>query len=133
MLLDTDVIVNFLRKKQGYDTLFLHLMQEGVLAMSIITYAELLYGTRRAASRTKENRKLDEFIDDFSISALPLTKESVGIYAKTKYELEKEGNKLDEFDLLIGATAVSHEAHLVTRNIKHFSRFPGLRIYSPAS
>jgi predicted nucleic acid-binding protein len=36
--------------------------------------------------------------------------------------------RVDQFDLLIGATAVHHEMVLVTSNIKHFERIPGLNI-----
>ena len=50
------------------------------------------------------------------------------IYAKTKKSLETVGKRLDEFDLLIGATANFHSLAIATLNLRHFKRIPGLRI-----
>ena len=35
-----------------------------------------------------------------------------------------------DFDLLIGATAIEHDLTLVTRNLSHFERIEGLKIYA---
>jgi predicted nucleic acid-binding protein len=42
--------------------------------------------------------------------------------------LEHTGQRVDQFDLLIGATAMHHELTLVTSNLKHFERMQGLEI-----
>ena len=38
------------------------------------------------------------------------------------------GQRVDQFDLLIGATAMHHKLTLVTSNLKHFERMEGLVI-----
>ena len=49
-------------------------------------------------------------------------------YAEIRWKLERRGQKIDSLDLLIGATAVAENYILVTGNVKHFERIPGLRI-----
>ena len=50
-------------------------------------------------------------------------------YAKEKVRLRKLGTPInDEFDLLIGVTAVENKLTLVTDNSKHFDAISGLKI-----
>ena len=49
-------------------------------------------------------------------------------YAKEKARLRKAGAPIDDFDLMIGATALSHGFVLVTENIKHLGRLQGIEI-----
>lgn len=48
-------------------------------------------------------------------------------YVQIKAKLEDEGKRLDEFDLLIAATAKISNLKLLTQNKKHFQRIPGLK------
>ena len=64
------------------------------------------------------------------ISGFPVDNvEIVDVYAQLKTDLEKAGERLDEFDLLIGASAKVNRFTLVTGNVKHFARIPGIKIY----
>lgn len=49
-------------------------------------------------------------------------------YAEEKARLMKSGNLIDDFDLLIGSTAVVHEMTMVTNNETHFERIKGIKI-----
>ena len=49
-------------------------------------------------------------------------------YAKEKARLRKKGLIIDEFDLLIGSSAIENNMMLVTRNVKHFNRLKGSKI-----
>lgn len=50
-------------------------------------------------------------------------------YAREKTRLRKLGTPLhDEFDLLIGVTAVEHDYTLVTDNTRHFARIENIRL-----
>ena len=53
---------------------------------------------------------------------------SLRVYGTIKALLENQGNRIDEFDLLIGACAVYNNCVTVTSNIKHFSHIPNLQI-----
>lgn len=43
-------------------------------------------------------------------------------------ELESEGKRIDDFDILIGSTAVKNNLVMVTDNIKHLERIPNIKI-----
>ncbi len=45
---------------------------------------------------------------------------SLDVYAKEKARLRKAGLRIDDFDLLIAATAVTHHLIMVTNNTSHF-------------
>ena len=123
-LLDTDIVVNYLR---GNNKLNEKIVKEG-MTISIITFGELLYGAHKSINKENSLKIIHEFISDLQVDILGLNQEIMDIYANTKALLEEKGKKLDEFDLLIGATARFHSLPLVTLNLRHFQRIPGLRI-----
>ncbi len=123
-LLDTDVIVNQLRGKRKIKE---NIIQEGT-AISIITLGELLYGAEKSANKENSLAIINGFISDLQVEILGLNQEVMQIYAKTKKSLEVSGKRLDEFDLLIGATANAYSLSIVTLNLRHFKRIPNLKI-----
>ena len=50
------------------------------------------------------------------------------VFAEAKAALRRQGAMIDDFDLLIGATAVKGGMTLVTENVKHLSHVPGVNI-----
>lgn len=123
-LLDTDVVINQLRGKTRIKE---DIIEEGT-AISIITFGELLYGAEKSANKESSLSILNGFVSDLQIDILGLNQKIMSIYAKTKASLERAGEKLDEFDLLIGAAACSESLSLATLNLRHFRRIPNLRI-----
>lgn len=61
------------------------------------------------------------------ISILPVWP-TIPVYAKERCRLERIGRRVDDFDLLIGATAIHHGLTLVTNNTKHFQRLNGIKL-----
>jgi len=49
-------------------------------------------------------------------------------YAHLRVNLEKKGEPIGSMDMLIAASAIAEAAILVTNNMDHFSRIPGLKI-----
>ena len=123
-LLDTDVSIDYLRGSVEVS----HRITAAGLAnfrLSEITVAELKYGAAKS-NRPEHNRlQVEAFIGDFGI--MPIY-ESLDTFASEKARLEKLGLRLDDFDLLIGATAIHYGLILVTNNVKHFERMKGLHI-----
>lgn len=54
--------------------------------------------------------------------------QAIDNYAKEKARLRKIGSSIDEFDLLIGATAITFGLKMVTNNTKHFDRIEGIKL-----
>ena len=50
------------------------------------------------------------------------------IYAKEKARLQKAGTPIDDFDLLIGVTSVTHQLTMVTNNTSHFKRISKIKL-----
>ena len=50
------------------------------------------------------------------------------MYAREKTRLQKAGTPLDDFDLLIGSTAITNKMIMVTNNVNHLNRMTGIII-----
>jgi tRNA(fMet)-specific endonuclease VapC len=124
-LLDTNVCVFYLRNKYGVDKKIKEAGCFDNCAISEITLAELKYGAE-TSDRVEENMR---FVDDFAqnITILPVFN-SLTLYAREKARLRKAGNLIDDFDLLIGCSAISNQLVLVTENEKHFDRLENISI-----
>jgi tRNA(fMet)-specific endonuclease VapC len=124
-LLDTNVCIFYLRGKYDVDK---RIKEAGGLTncvISEITLAELKYGAE-LSDRAEENMRL---VDEFSqkVTILPIFN-SLTIFAKEKARLKRNGNLIDDFDLLIGCSALINQLILVTENEKHFTRIENISI-----
>jgi tRNA(fMet)-specific endonuclease VapC len=95
------------------------------LEINLITYYEILSGLL-AKNAFKQLSVFEDFISENSI--MLLTEKSVKISAELYSTLRKAGNRLDDIDLLIAGIAIENDMTLITNNVKHFSRIPGLKI-----
>jgi tRNA(fMet)-specific endonuclease VapC len=124
-LLDTDFCIAFLRE----NPLALDRMDEAGwqgVAVSVITVAELFVGARKSNRSSANRNKVQGFISNLAV--LPLSTAILERFADIKVELMRRGERLEDFDLLIAATALAEGRTLVTGNRRHFGRIPGLRI-----
>jgi len=93
------------------------------LGISEISIAELKFGAYNSEKITENLKVIDQLIEQVNVyQILPC----LDVYAKEKTRLRKIGNIVDEFDLLIGATAIHNNLILVTRNLKHFERLESI-------
>lgn len=123
-LLDTDIVVFFLRNKKNIAER-LALLSPNDIFVSEVTVAELEYGNR-CSGRYEENKLMvDRFLS--SVNIVPFS-EAIHLYAEERYRLRMLGQSIEDFDLLIGCTAVSDNLIMVTNNAKHYSRIKDIRI-----
>jgi tRNA(fMet)-specific endonuclease VapC len=123
-LLDTNICVYFLKGLYNLDKKIQKAETENCF-VSEITIAELKFGAENSENQEKNRKTVDEFVSKFTI--IPIFN-SLDVYAKEKARLRKKGLPLDDFDLLIGATSISNNLTLVTRNISDFERLNGIEI-----
>ena len=123
-LLDTNICIYFLK---GQFDLHQKIETAGTenCFVSEVTIAELKYGVENSTQISKNWKTLEKFQNKFTI--IPIFT-SLDIYAKEKARLRKKGKLLDDFDLLIGATAISNNLTLATRNVSDFDRLDGIKI-----
>ena len=123
-LLDTNICVFYLRGKHKLN----EQMKEVGLSnccISEITLAELKYGAEFSDYVSDNMNLVNEFAEHITI--LPIFN-SLGLYAKEKARLRKSGILIDDFDLLIGCSAIANKLILVTENEKHFNRIRKIKI-----
>ena len=123
-LLDTDIVVFFLRNKKNIAE-HLALLSPNDIFVSEVTVAELEDGNR-CSGRYEENKwMVDRFLS--SVNIVPFS-DAIHLYAEERYRLRMLGQSIEDFDLLIGCTAVSDNLIMVTNNAKHYSRIKDIRI-----
>ncbi|GHV66039.1 twitching motility protein PilT [Bacteroidia bacterium] len=123
-LLDTSTCVFFFRDKFNIAAI---LKDKGIdnCCISEITLAELRYGAENSQNPLKHHGLIDEFIK--RIAVIPIT-DSIRVFAEEKVRLRRNGNLVDDFDLLIASSALLHRMVLVTDNVKHFARINSIQI-----
>ena len=124
-LLDTSICVFFLRGKLKLDEI---IREKGIenCFISEITVFELRYGAENSENPTQSHKAVDLFVNGISI--IPIVG-SIKKYAKEKVRLRRLGKPMhDEFDLLIGATAIENKLTLVTDNVSDFQNLNDIKI-----
>ncbi len=95
------------------------------IAVSAITLMEIEYGLFLNPAKAKKIRTiLDEFLD--SISILAFGNQEAICAAQIRAALKQSGTPIGAYDLLIGATAITHNLKLITANPQEFARIQGL-------
>jgi len=59
---------------------------------------------------------------------IDVTRPVMDCFGEVKAHLEKSGTPIDDFDLLIGCTALTMNYAIVTNNVRHYQRIPGLKV-----
>jgi tRNA(fMet)-specific endonuclease VapC len=123
-LIDTNTCIYYIKGKFGLKGKFEQADPDNCF-ISEITLAELKFGVENSEKKDKNQKALDNFLAGVKI--VPIF-HSLDFYAKEKSRLRKAGTPIDDFDLLIGATAVTHNLTLVTNNTDHFKRINGIAL-----
>lgn len=123
-LLDTNICAYFFN---GQFSLIEKIREIGFenCVVSEITIAELKYGVAKSTKKEKNQQALATF--QSKIEVLPIFP-ALDVYATEKARLKTKGKMLDDFDLLIGSTAIFNNLTLVTKNVSDFDRLNGIVI-----
>lgn len=124
-LIDTDIIIFALR---GDKTVLVKFEENKHIPISIsmITYAELVFGAKRSQNEQKNMIKVNHireiyFIEELSIGVM-------GVFADIKAKMYAKALRIEDMDLFIAATAIYNNLTLVTNNTKHFEKVPYLKL-----
>ncbi|MGB7589186.1 MAG: PIN domain-containing protein [Solirubrobacterales bacterium] len=124
---DTDVLNATIRRDPSLPLIRrLARVPPGEQFTTAITMGELLYGAAR-----RESKRLNEQIRDLirgALTVLPFDEAAAAVYGPLRAQLESDGQRLDEPDMRIASIALSRELTLVTGNVRHFARIPGLTV-----
>jgi tRNA(fMet)-specific endonuclease VapC len=128
-LLDTDIL-SHLMKRSPSTILIAKLASVPVEQQftSSITLGELVYGAYRLAARTDALLARLEKTLLPNLPILPFDAAAAYQYGEVRAQLERQGTPLGEADLRIAAIALAHGFTVVTGNVRHFQRVPGLSV-----
>jgi tRNA(fMet)-specific endonuclease VapC len=128
-LLDTDTLSEIMksrdarvaRQAQNY------LAAYGHFTFSILTRYEILRGLK-AKQAARQIALFEQQCQKSDVLALndAIIQRAADIYA----ELHRQGKLISDADILIAATALTHNLEMVTENTAHYNRIPGLTIKS---
>ena len=119
---DTDVCVDFLRRKEPGLALLIKLFEKFDPCITSITAFELYLGHIKM---TRKDR-IEDFITQFTI--LPFNLEAAIISAKIQDSLDRRGENIGIPDTLIAGICVAENIPLLTLNEKHFSKVDELKL-----
>jgi tRNA(fMet)-specific endonuclease VapC len=125
-LLDTNMCIYIRRSKPAEVLKRFQTLRTGEVALSVITFGELLYGAAKSAQRAEVLAALAELTGLLPVLALPET--AAESYGSIRAELERGGQTIGNNDLWIAAHAKAVGLTLVTNNESEFWRVRGLKV-----
>lgn len=127
-LFDTDAISEVLKPRPDARYLaWLATIARDDQFTSAITIGELYYGAYRTLARERHLEMLAKRVLP-AVTVLPFDTDVAHVYGRLSAALARDGMRLADADLQIAATALRHDLDLVTGNLKHFARVPGLSV-----
>lgn len=125
-LLDTDICIHLLNAREPELIARLGRHEPPDIGICSIVRAELLWGARNSQRQDENLARVRAFAAPFQ--SLPFDDLCAEHYGFIRASLAAEGQPIGPNDTLIAAIARAHEAVLVTRNVREFSRVSGLEI-----
>lgn len=119
-LVDTDIAIDFLRRREYARELLEHWAEEGLLSISTLTHLEIYQGMKAG-----EERATNAFLDGLISVAvdIPIARRAGTMLG----ELRSKGVTIGIADAIIAATALQFGAPLLTNNVEHYP-FPDLKV-----
>jgi len=123
--LDTSVLVALIRKDQAaIDGLAAEAERGGTVSTTVVSLCELYSGAYGSKNPQKELAKVQDLVSDLGL--LELDAGAAKRYGELVNDATLKRAAIGDFDLIIASIALEQEEKLVTRNLKHFNRVPGL-------
>lgn len=123
-MLDTNICIYIIKEKPKKVINKFQTLDIGDICISSITLAELEYGVEKSNYTERNRLALAGFLS--SIEILPFSEKAAAEYGKIRANLERKGNIIGAYDLMIGAHALSENITLVTNNTREFERISNL-------
>lgn len=123
-VLDTNTVLDYFRGK-GRVAERLLAVAPSEIALPAVSAYEVWVGVLGSQNPKRRQEQFEAFLSVVEI--LPFDAEAATWAAQVRHNLERAGEAIGPLDTLIAATALSHGGILVTRNLREFSRVPGLK------
>ncbi len=104
------------------------LVEASEIIVPVTVIGELGEAFRLGTKLQANKRRLNEFLQEPGVVIVPVGMETAEVYADIRVKLHRKGSPIPVNDVWIGASAIEHEAVLVTYD-KHFANISGLRLW----
>jgi tRNA(fMet)-specific endonuclease VapC len=129
VLLDTN-IASYLVRRSIESRSYERLIRGRPKCLSVISIAELRYGSLKKSWGDRKTSELESFIEAATI--VPVCQEIAPVVADVRNRREREGRRMDWCDAWIAATAIFHQLPLVTHD-RDFAEIEGLELITELS
>jgi tRNA(fMet)-specific endonuclease VapC len=128
-LIDSNVLIDFLFDQPDTVDLLDGLRRRSGLAISVISYMELLEGIAGGGNSAEAQRGFRVLLRHSRM--LIVSRAIAERAALNRLDLRCQKRQVNErsMDILIAATAIEHGLTLITGNIRDYVDIPGLRLY----
>ncbi|HXZ14157.1 MAG TPA: PIN domain-containing protein [Candidatus Sulfotelmatobacter sp.] len=132
LILDSSVVIDAERRGETVERLIeriVHSTGDQDAALSSVGLTEIVHGIYRASTpaiRSSREAFLEELLADLTV--YPFTRETAMLAGRLDAEQQSKGVVVPFADLLIGATALALSFSVLTVNVRHFERIPGLAV-----
>ncbi len=123
--LDTDILVGLLRGEPEAIAKISTLETTETISTTPINATELFKGAYRSKYSQENVKLVHELIDNLKL--LEFDRNSAKSSGRIIEELRKDGKEIGDMDSMIGGIVLANAETLITRNLEHFNRIPGLR------
>ncbi|WP_442801498.1 type II toxin-antitoxin system tRNA(fMet)-specific endonuclease VapC [Serratia rubidaea] len=124
-MLDTNIAI-YVIKRRPREVLAVFNQHAGKMAISAVTYGELVHGVEKSARQVENLRVVEDFVSRLDV--LPYTDKAAAHYGNIRADLERKGTPIGVNDLHIAGHARSEGLVLVSNNLREFARIDGLRL-----
>lgn len=126
ILLDTSVLVDFLRRKDKEESVLVKILRSGdILVISLVTHTEL-YAGKSVWQKKEAKRELEKLLSGLEIIIPNLSVSKLAGKIRARYQVNL-------LDALIAAEAITSRLPLATLNLKDFKKIKGVKIFHPNS
>ena len=136
LLIDSTACIHAERNRHTPADLVAEVMErwgDAELGVSVMSAGELFHGCWRADTAARRARRA-EFVEALlaAVPVVPITLAIARVFGEIDARLTAAGQRIATSDLLIASTALSRGDEIVTSNMRHFDRVPGLRVHQLA-
>lgn len=127
-LLDSSTVIAYTKGKKEVVN-FIDEIDNVEIASSYIVMCELAEGLERV-----NDRKSEEIIIGYleSLGKLyGIDAKTAMVFGKIRFDLKREGQIIEDLDILIASTCIANDLTLLTLNLRHFKRIEGLKVLEP--
>ncbi len=126
---DTSFLIALVRRDQDAERkLDSYTLAEERISTTPINACELFAGAYKSSKRDQEIKKVKELLSRMEL--LEFSAQACERFGKIRGQLEARGSLIGDFDIMIASIALAHSQSVLTRDVEHFEKIPGLTVES---